>query len=115
MNSLTEKAVSKSQQRFMGMVAAGKIDPPKGLSKKEARKFAKTKHDGLPERVTESMPTFKEFLESAALNPNYYSKQRELGQNKACETCGKKTKKSTMRMLKGKESCPDCVEDAAAK
>lgn len=62
--SLEEKAVSKSQQRYMGMVAAGKIDAPKGLSKSEARKFAKTKHDGLPETVSESMPTFKQFLEA---------------------------------------------------
>ncbi len=46
---LSEKAVSKAQQRFMGMVASGKIPAPKGLSKKAARKFAKTKHDDLPE------------------------------------------------------------------
>lgn len=59
---LTEKAVSRAQQRFMGMVAAGKIDPPKGLSKKEARKFAKTKHKGLPEKVAEGISSFKNFL-----------------------------------------------------
>jgi hypothetical protein len=62
--SLTEKAVSIAQQRFMGMVASGKIKAPKGLSKDEARKFAKTKHDGLPDRVTEaSLTSFKAFLE----------------------------------------------------
>lgn len=62
--ALTEKAVSKAQQRFMGMVAAGKIPAPKGLSKKEARKFAKTKHKGLPDHVSEAVLTsFKEFLE----------------------------------------------------
>lgn len=61
---LNEKAVSKAQQRFMAMVAAGKIKAPKGLSKKEARKFAKTKHDDLPNRVTEeSLMSFKNFLE----------------------------------------------------
>jgi hypothetical protein len=61
---LTEKAVSKAQQRFMAMVASGKIDAPKGLSKAEARKFAKTKHDGLPETVTEEcLTSFKAFLE----------------------------------------------------
>jgi len=43
------KAVSKKQQRYMAMVANGVIDAPKGLSKKEARKMAKTKHDDLPE------------------------------------------------------------------
>ena len=55
---LTEKAVSKAQQRFMGMVyAAKKGEKPaspevaaaaKGMSEKEAKKFAKTKHKGLP-------------------------------------------------------------------
>ncbi len=55
-----EKAVSKKQQRFMGMVhAAKKGDEPaskevaraaKGMSGKEAEKFASTKHKGLPEK-----------------------------------------------------------------
>ena len=62
---ITEKAVSKSQQRFMGMVyAAKKGEKPaspevaaaaEGMSKKEAKKFAKTKHKGLPEKVAEAM------------------------------------------------------------
>ena len=61
---LTEKAVSKAQQRFMGMVyAAKKGEKPaspevesaaKGMSEKEAKKFAKTKHKGLPEKVEEA-------------------------------------------------------------
>jgi len=55
---ITEKAVSQAQQKFMGMVYAakkgGKAASPevakaaKGMSEKEARKFAKTKHEGLP-------------------------------------------------------------------
>lgn len=55
---LSEKAVSKSQQKFMGMVLAAKrgaegMSPEvekaaAGMSEKEARKFAKTKHKGLP-------------------------------------------------------------------
>lgn len=55
---IVEKAVSKSQQRFMGMVyAAKKGQKPassevaaaaKSMSAKEAKKFAKTKHKGLP-------------------------------------------------------------------
>ena len=55
---IAEKAVSKAQQRFMGMVyAAKKGETPaspevakaaKGMSKKEAKKYAKTKHEGLP-------------------------------------------------------------------
>ena len=65
---IAEKAMSKAQQRFMGMVYArkkgkmkkGEASPEveaaaKGMTKKEARKFAKTKHKGLPEKVEESM------------------------------------------------------------
>jgi len=33
---LKEKAVSKAQQRYMAMVAHGKIEGPEGLSKEEA-------------------------------------------------------------------------------
>ncbi len=62
---LTEKAKSKAQQRFMGMVyAAKKGEEPaspevekaaKGMSKKEAKKYAKTKHKGLPEKKKEDV------------------------------------------------------------
>ena len=62
---LTEKAKSKAQQRFMGMVYAVKKGAKpmsseveaaaKGMSKKEAKKFAKTKHKGIPEKVEEAM------------------------------------------------------------
>lgn len=58
---LVEKAKSKKQQKFMGMVyAAKKGEKPaskavakaaKGMSKKAAKDFAKTKHKGLPEKV----------------------------------------------------------------
>lgn len=61
---LAERAKSKAQQRFMGMVyAAKKGEKPmspevaasaKGMTKKEAKKFAKTKHKGLPEKVEEA-------------------------------------------------------------
>ena len=54
-------AVSKSQQRFMGMVCAtkkGKMSAPSpevakaaaGMSEKDACDFARTKHDGLPKK-----------------------------------------------------------------
>jgi len=62
---LAEKALSKAQQRFMGMVYAVKkgekpMSPEvaaaaKGMTKKEAKKYAKTKHKGLPEKVEEAM------------------------------------------------------------
>jgi hypothetical protein len=55
---ISEKAVSQAQQKFMGMVYAAKsgkkaaspevAKAAAGMSKKEARKFAKTKHKGLP-------------------------------------------------------------------
>jgi len=61
---IDEKAVSKKQQRFMGMVyAAKKGEAPAsaevakaaaGMSKKDAKDFASTKHKKLPE-VKESM------------------------------------------------------------
>lgn len=67
-SELAEKAKSKKQQRFMGMVHAlkkGELEPSevssevktaaKGMTKKEAEKFASTKHKGLPNKVkTES-------------------------------------------------------------
>ena len=61
---IAEKAVSKSQQRFMGMVCAYKkgemenasdevVEAAKSMSKKDACDFAGTKHDELPEKVAE--------------------------------------------------------------
>ena len=62
---IAEKALSQAQQKFMGMVyAAKKGEKPAspevakaaaGMSKKEAKKFAKTKHKGLPEKVEEGV------------------------------------------------------------
>jgi hypothetical protein len=64
---MNEKAVSKKQQKFMGMVhAAKKGEKPaskevakaaKGISAKEADKFASTKHKGLPEKAKEDTDT----------------------------------------------------------
>lgn len=64
---LDEKAVSKQQQKFMGMVHAMQKGEKvkgaskelkkaaKGMSKKDAKDFASTKHKGLPQRVSESV------------------------------------------------------------
>jgi hypothetical protein len=64
---LYEKAVSKQQQKFMGMVhAMQKGEKVKGASpelkkvartmgKKDAKDFASTKHKGLPQKVSESV------------------------------------------------------------
>jgi hypothetical protein len=73
---LLEKAKSKAQQKFMGMVyATKKGDKPaskavakaaKGMSKTDAKDYASTKHKGKPEHVKEAdddstavMPTVK--------------------------------------------------------
>jgi hypothetical protein len=65
--ALNEKAVSKQQQKFMGMVHAMQkgekvkgASPElkkaaKGMSKSDARDFAKTKHKGLPQKVNEGI------------------------------------------------------------
>ena len=60
---IEEKSLSRAQQRFMGMVyAAKKGETPaspevakaaSGMSKKAAKDFAKTEHEGLPEKKEE--------------------------------------------------------------
>ena len=77
---------SKSQQRFMGMVHAyqkGELktkgmdkelldkikNAAKGLTKKDAKDFAETKHKGLPEKVKENVITnFYEFIKEESKN-----------------------------------------------
>ena len=59
--NMAEKAKSKAQQRFMGMVhAVHKVEKPaspeiakvaKSMKKKDADDFASTKHKGLPNHV----------------------------------------------------------------
>ena len=63
MIELSEKAKSKAQQRFFGMVRAAHkgelknpsqevVDVADNISVKDAKDFAKTKHKGLPEKKT---------------------------------------------------------------
>ena len=70
---INEKALSKSQQRFMGMVYAYKkgempnaSDEVKkaaeGMSKKDVEKYASTKHAKLPEKVEENTAIESELL-----------------------------------------------------
>jgi len=78
---LTEKAKSKAQQRFMGMVYAtkkGKKAPSpevaaaaKGMSKKEAKKYASTEHEGLPEKKKDK------------------KKKSKMNEEATCPKCGK--------------------------
>ena len=97
---LTERAVSKAQQRFMGMVyAAKKGEKPasaevaaaaKGMTKKEAKKFAKTKHKGLPVRKEAVEP--KGGGSSPNVPPSVYKFVDELPQNIQRVMGGLKTK-----------------------
>lgn len=67
---ISEKAKSEAQQKFMGMVYAVKkgakpMSPEvakaaKSISSKEAKKFASTKHKGLPSHVAKEETTFTE-------------------------------------------------------
>lgn len=43
-------AVSQRQQRFFGMVDAGKLPRPKGLNDAQVKEFAETPRNGLPYR-----------------------------------------------------------------
>ena len=79
-NGIQEKAVSRKQQRFMGLVRkaqkTGQASSPEvakaatSMSKSDVKKFAKTKHDKLPEK--------KETKESFAIDPKEHRKNQRL-------------------------------------
>jgi len=95
--SLTEKAVSKSQQRFFGMVDAykkGELDSDEvsksvkdaanDMTMKQVKKFAKTKHKGLPNHINENQlrkiireTLNKLFLEGDGNDP-YFSQKHDM-------------------------------------
>ena len=80
---VTEKAKSKSQQRFMGMVRAAqkgeKAASPEiakvatSMSKSDVKDFAKTKHKGLPEKKVK-----KESFESGVMKARRYHRVGKL-------------------------------------
>ena len=89
---IAEKAVSKSQQRFMGMVCAYKkgemedasaevVEAAKNMSKEDACDFAGTKHDKLPEKVSEEKGEVSTKKEDEC-TPNERKTYRELLKNK---------------------------------
>ena len=104
---IVEKAVSKAQQKFMGMVHAtqkGEKAPSKevakvakSMGKKDAKDFASTKHKGLPAHVEEES-TDKEDQKAekagkkVAKNIEYDEKHKGKDDNKA-ERAGKKVTK----------------------
>jgi hypothetical protein len=78
---ITERSVSKTQQRLMGLAYAYKkgevkakdLNPiyadevkkiAKSMTQKQLKDFAKTKHKGLPEKVEEKIKRFDTFNES---------------------------------------------------
>lgn len=95
--SLTEKAVSKSQQRFFGMVDAykkGELDSDEvsksvkdaanDMTMKQVKDFAKTKHKGLPNHINEKQlrkiireTLNKLFLEGDGNDP-YFSQKHDM-------------------------------------
>ena len=90
-------AVSKKQQRFFGMVRAAQKGDMKNPSKevsdvagdismKDAKKFAKTKHKGLPE--------VKECVMDLVLN---YSKKKEEKQPQKAMDAGARAKRKLAR------------------
>ena len=82
---VTEKSVSKSQQRFFGMVRQAQKKGEKEASSpevarvassikmKDAKKFASTKHKGLPEKKVK-----KESFESGVLKARRYHRVGKL-------------------------------------
>jgi hypothetical protein len=102
-------AVSKAQQRFMGMVHAvqkGDIDAPSkeiekaadSMSDKDAKDFASTKHKGLPNHVEEAL---KEIIRET-LRETFMNEQLQ------CEACWKGYKQVGMKNKSGKQ-VPNCV------
>jgi len=97
---LSEKAVSQAQQKFMGMVYAAKkgakpaspevAKAAAGMSKKEAKKFAKTKHEGLPVHKEAAEP--KGGGSAPNVPPSVYKFVDELPQNVQKIFGGAKTK-----------------------
>ena len=102
---INEKAVSKKQQRFFGMVRAaqkgeGAASPEVAkvageISKKDAKDFAKTKHKGLPEK--------KKQQESFDIDPQKHRKAKRDAKirNLAKDNKNPNEKKAAERKLKG--------------
>jgi hypothetical protein len=113
---LNEKAVSKKQQRFFGMVRAaqkgeGAASPEVAqvaadISKKDAKDFASTKHKGLPE---------KKKVEEGVMDivRKYSKKKEEKKPQKATDAGARARRKLQRREYKDKVSSivPSELED----
>jgi len=126
---VAEKAVSKKQQKFMGMVHAAKkgekpaskevADVAKGMSKKAAKDFASTKHKGLPEKkkakkesIEFNAEVFREKFEDlveAKAKPDYLDMDKDGNKKepmkKALKDAGKDEKKDPKDKKTDEASC----------
>ena len=87
--SIEEKAVSKAQQRFFGMVRAaqkGEMDSPSAevskaassMSKSDVKDFAKTKHDKLPEKKEVKEATYpSDFKKGSGVAKKKYGRPQQ--------------------------------------
>ena len=118
---LEEKAVSKAQQKFFGMVRAkqkGEMDDASpevkkaadSMSKKDVKDFAKTKHKGLPDKkVDEDAKKLatkdKKKYRSASQNKSFKGFRDRLREEDPCWD----THKQVGTKMKGGKQVPNCV------
>ena len=129
---LSEKAVSKKQQRFFGMVRAaqkgeGAASPEvakvaSDISKKDAKDFAKTKHKGLPEKkkmkenVTLQDANGNDFIEDIDLiKPEPLKKQESLEESIGYKEFTRKSREAMDKLRKQKQERNKKNADAAYK
>jgi hypothetical protein len=131
---LGEKAVSKQQQKFMGMVHAMKKGEKvkgasaelkkaaKSMSKSDAKDFAKTKHKGLPQKVSESMnfvemmretdQTVEEMLNELHSELDEYKRSGHMGDKlRDALDLHRHTKKKVMGEIGVKSAVADTIAD----
>jgi hypothetical protein len=130
---IEEKALSRAQQRFMGMVYAAKkggtpaspevAKAAEGMSKKAARDFAKTKHEGLPEKkeVKEELSLIdKMILEFSPLSEGKLDdlladiRGEDDGEKKSSKKSEEERKEAAKKQVKRGKSDPSALTRRAA-
>ena len=127
---LSEKAKSRAQQRFFGMVRSaqkgeGSASPEVAkvageISKKDAKDFAKTKHKGLPEKVKEDVTiqdaNGNDFLEVIDLiKPEPLKTQESLEESISYREFTRKSREAMDKLRKQKQERNKKNADAAYK
>ena len=112
---INEKAKSKSQQRFMGMVSncqdngecpsKAVKDAAGGMSKSDVDDIASTKHKGLPNRVDEMSPEDKAELDGIVAHANQVKIKPRMSKNELHETVMNysKPKRKVIKTIKIKD------------